>query len=171
MDDESRRAKLVRLSDGCPGQALALNDSELWEFRGRLLEALSAPRFDSVGVARAWRSFVEEAGKESAVQRTRAALALKLLVELLDDALRLSLGKPARMADADGSRVLEGFAKRAGAERLMSMLERCLEGDAHIDRRVQLVLAVEALADSLGTAIQGAGNPGHLSHARVNSAP
>jgi DNA polymerase-3 subunit delta' len=150
VEDAKRRANLVRLSDGSPGQALALNDEELWKFRGVLLQTFGAPRFDSVVLAKQWRSFVEEAGKESAVQRTRAALALELLVELLDDALRLSLGKAARLTDPDELRVLENLAKRAGPERFIAMLERCLEGDAHLDRRVQLVLVLDALADALG---------------------
>jgi DNA polymerase-3 subunit delta' len=150
VEDKKRRTNLVRLSDGSPGQALALADPALWEFRQKLVQGLAAPRFDSVFLAEAWVSFVHEAGKESAVQRSRAALALKLLVELLDDALRLSVGKKARITDSDELRVLDDLAKRAGPERLMAMLERCLEGDAHIDRRVQLVLVLESLADALG---------------------
>jgi DNA polymerase-3 subunit delta' len=148
--DAKMRDNLVRLSGGSPGQALALADSALWEFRSRLLQALASPRFDSVALSREWWSFVEDAGKESAVQRTRAGLALKLLVELLDDVLRLSLGKEARITEPEELRLLEGLAKRVEPERLLQMIERCLEGDAHIDRRVQLVLALEALADALG---------------------
>jgi len=30
------------------------------------------------------------------------------------------------------------------------LLERCLEADAHIDRRVQLLLVLEAVLDALG---------------------
>ena len=33
--------------------------------------------------------------------------------------------------------------------RLLELLERCLEADLHIDRRVQLVLVLEALLDAL----------------------
>jgi DNA polymerase-3 subunit delta' len=150
VHDAKIRANLVRLSDGSPGQALALNDSALWGFRGKLLDAFTASRVDSVALAREWRAFVEEAGKESAVQRGRASLALKLLVDLLDDAIRISLGKPARVADAKDLRVLESLAKRVDTEQLLAILDRCLEGDAHIDRRVQLVLALEALSDALG---------------------
>src|SRR5262249_28488028 len=62
VNDDEKRANLVRLSDGSPGQALALNDAHLWKFRGKLLEALASPRFDSVALARQWRSFVEDAG-------------------------------------------------------------------------------------------------------------
>src|SRR5262249_38052799 len=41
--DESLRANLVRLSDGSPGQALALADPALWKFRETLLRAFAAP--------------------------------------------------------------------------------------------------------------------------------
>ena len=143
-------SELVRLSGGSPGQALALADEELWRFRQFLLQALAAPRFNSVTLARQWWAFVEEAGKESAVQRSRAGLALRLLVEMLDDALRASVGQPARVTSQDEERILQDLAQRAGPERLMAMLERSLDGDAHIDRRVQLVLVLEALADALG---------------------
>jgi DNA polymerase-3 subunit delta' len=148
--EEKRRPQLIRLSGGSPGQALALADEALWSFRRTLLQALAAPRFDSVGLAKQWWAFVEEAGKESALQRSRAALAVRLLVELLDDALCLSVGRPARTTEPDEVRTLESLARRAGTDRLTAMLERSLDGDAHIDRRVQLVLALEALTDSLG---------------------
>jgi DNA polymerase-3 subunit delta' len=147
--EETRRPQLIRLSNGSPGQALALSDEELWKFRETMLQALSAPRFDSVGLGRDWREFVEQAGKESALQRSHAALALRMMVELLDDAVRLSVGQRARVSDPSELRVLKSLAHRAGPEKLMAMLERCLDADAHIDRRVQLVLVLEALTDAL----------------------
>jgi DNA polymerase-3 subunit delta' len=148
--EEKRRRQLIRLSGGSPGQALALADEALWKFRAVLLQALAAPRFDSVGLAKQWWAFVEEAGKESALQRSRAALAVRLLVELLDDTVCLSAGRPARVSEADEARILGKLAERVGAELLIAMLERSLDCDAHIDRRVQLVLALEALTDALG---------------------
>lgn len=147
---EKRIPELVRLSSGSPGQALALADEALWKFRRTLLQAFAALRFDSVALAKQWWAFVEEAGKESALQRSRAALALRLLVELLDDALRISVGQPARVTEPDELHVIQSLAQRAGPERLLAMLERCLDGDAYIDRRVQLVLVLEALLDALG---------------------
>jgi len=150
VEDAIRRADLVRLAQGSPGQALALAHQALGEFRRTLLEALAAPRFDSVALGRAWTRFAEEAGKDMAAQRCRAALALLLLVELLNDALCLSLGKPARITDAEELRALQALVKRVDPEGLLEVLERCLEGDAHIDRRVQLVLLLEALTDALG---------------------
>jgi hypothetical protein len=60
------------------------------------------------------------------------------------------VGQPARVKAPDEQRILQSLAERAGTERLMAMLERSLDGDAHIERRVQLVLVLEALADGLG---------------------
>jgi DNA polymerase-3 subunit delta' len=150
VEDARRRADLVRLAGGSPGQALALSDPALWEFRRTLLKALAAPRLDSVTLGRDWMRFTEEAGKDSAGQRRRAALAVQLLIELLDDALRLNLGKPARITEPEELRTLEGLAKRLHPEQFLDVLERCLDGDVHIDRRVQLVLLLEALTDALG---------------------
>jgi DNA polymerase-3 subunit delta' len=149
VEDKSLADRLVRLSGGSPGQALALADPALWDFRRALLKGLTQPRPDSVALAKDWAQFVEEAGKESATQRRRAALALRLLVDLLDDALRLGLGGDARVAEASELPVLRELAESAGPDRLLELLERCLEADTQIDRRVQLVLVLEALLDAL----------------------
>jgi DNA polymerase-3 subunit delta' len=103
-----------------------------------------------VALAKAWTAFVEEAGKESALQRQRAALVLRLLIELLQDVLRLRLGGTARSAEPGEVPALQEMAKRIDPERMLAALERCLDGDMQIDRRVQLVLVLEALMDALG---------------------
>lgn len=141
--------RLVRLGGGSPGQALALADPALWQFRRTLLHGVVQSRFDSVGLAKQWAQFVEEAGKESAAQRRRAALALRLLIDCLNDALHVATGAPAQMADAEDLGTLQELAKRLGPEKLMECLDRCLEADAHLDRRVQLVLVLEGLMDAL----------------------
>ena len=41
------------------------------------------------------------------------------------------------------------MAARSDAERLLALLERCLEADQQIDWRAQLVLVLEALVDAL----------------------
>jgi DNA polymerase-3 subunit delta' len=142
--------RLTRLSGGSLGQAQALADPALWEFRHRLLEGFAAPQPETVALSKAWWGFVEEAGKESAQQRRRASLVLKLLIEWLDDALALSVGTSPRLAEPDDLPLLQKLAERCGPERLLAALERCLEADMHVDRKVQLVLALEALSDALG---------------------
>jgi DNA polymerase-3 subunit delta' len=150
VEDPALLGRLARLSGGSPGQARALADPALWEFRRTFLQKLTAPQIDSAGVARAWGEFVEEAGKESAAQRQRAALVLRLVIDFLADVLRLQLGGTPRLAEPDEVRALEVLAKRVDVEKTLATLERCLRGDEHIDRRVQLALALEALTDELG---------------------
>jgi DNA polymerase-3 subunit delta' len=120
------------------------------------LQALTRPRFDSVALARQWLEFVEQAGKESALQRRRASLTLRLLIDLLNDALRLSVDAEPVAANAAEAVSLKKLANALGADQLLEVLNRCLEADAQIDRYVQLVLVIEALADALGQHV-GAG--------------
>lgn len=142
--------RVVRQSGGSPGQALALADPALWDFRKTLLQALTRPRFDSVALAKDWLEFVEKAGKESALQRRRASLTLRLLIDLLSEALRLSVGAEPVGAKTDEAASLRKLAEGMGADLLLELLNRCLEADTQIDRYVQLVLVIEALADALG---------------------
>jgi DNA polymerase III subunit delta' len=131
---------LLHLAAGSPGQALELADPELWEFRKRLVSALTAAKPDTVAAAKEWMEFVEEAGKESAVQRRRAGQVLRLLIAFLGQALTA----PA----TDGDAAARAIADRLGPDRLLQLLERSLEADHHLDRKVQLVLALEALTDA-----------------------
>jgi DNA polymerase-3 subunit delta' len=146
--DAAHGARLARLSGGSPGQALALADAELWKFRRVLLDGLVRPQPDTVGLSRAWMEFVEEAGKDSASQRRRARLVLRLLIEFLTDALGLSLGKSPNLSD--DLPLLQSLCQRLDADCLVNLLERCLEAEMHIDRYAQLVLVLEGLVDSLG---------------------
>jgi DNA polymerase-3 subunit delta' len=150
VDDSAFVEKLTRLSDGSPGTALALADPALWEFRRTLLQGFVQPRLDSVGLARAWMEFIEGAGKESAARRRRASLVTRLLVDFLSDALRQSVQGTPRRGEAEDRPALEALGRRTRPEQLLALIDRCLEADAQIDRRVQLVLILEALLDALG---------------------
>jgi hypothetical protein len=54
------------------------------------------------------------------------------------------------MAESGDLRDLQELATRTGTEKLLDWLDRAMEADRQIDRRVQLVLVLEALADALG---------------------
>ncbi len=150
VEDTALRARLARLSGGSPGMARELADPALWEFRRELLAGLVKSPIPTVELSHQWMDFVEEAGKDSAVQRRRAQLVVRLLVDFLDDALTLSTNGTPRRTEANEYAGLETLARRAGPDRLLEALERCLEADRQIDRRVQLVLILEALMDALG---------------------
>ncbi len=150
IEDEALVRRLARLSGGSPGQARALADPALWEFRRTFLEKLAAAPIESVGLARMWNEFVEEAGKESAAQRQRATLVLRLLIDFLNDVLRVQMGGAPRWTETDERQILETLASRVDVDRTIALLERCLQGDEQIDRRAQLSLILEAMTDELG---------------------
>jgi DNA polymerase-3 subunit delta' len=159
LEDPALVERLARLSGGSPGQAEALAEPALWEFRRTLLEGLTRPQIDSVALAQAWVRFVEEAGKEAAAQRRRAALMVRLLIDFLNAALSLRVGATPTLAEPEDLPALQALADRADADQLVELLQRCLDAAAQIDRRVQLVLVLEALVDALGQksrALQGA---------------
>jgi DNA polymerase-3 subunit delta' len=149
IDDPALVERLAQMSGGSPGRARALADPDLWAFRRTLLHGLTQPQIDSVGLARKLMEFVEEAGKESAAQRRRASLLLDLLLDFFSNALALVAGGQPRLAEAEDLQALREFAKRADPDRLLDLMARCLEAGVQIDRRVQLVLVVEALLDAL----------------------
>lgn len=149
-DDASLIARAVRRSAGSPGQAVALADPELWEFRRTMVQSLAAPKFDSVALAAKWMEFIEKAGKESPPQRRRASLTLQLLIDLLADAMRLGVGAPARAAEPEEIPMLQKLAGRLGPDVLQELVNRCLDADAQVDRYVQVALVIEAMTDAMG---------------------
>lgn len=150
IDDPTLRARLVRLSAGSPGMAKELADPALWDFRRDLMAGLTKTPILYVDLSHKWIDFVEESGKESAAQRRRAQLVLRFIIDFLDDALTVAMNGTPRRTEADERAGLETLARRAGPDRLLEALERCLEADRQIDRRVQLVLILEGLMDALG---------------------
>jgi DNA polymerase-3 subunit delta' len=148
VEDAALRQRLVSLSGGSPGLALTLADPALLDFRRRLVDAVSRPQFDAVPLAKEWNSLAESAGKESAAQRGRAKLLLRLLVDFLTDAVAVGEGGEPRRSEPADRPALDALAARAKPEVLIGLLERCLEADEQIDRRVQLVLVLEALLDA-----------------------
>jgi DNA polymerase III subunit delta' len=153
VEDSRLRARLVRLGRGSPGQALALADPALWKFRKELIEALLQPMPDSAALAQGLVHFVEDAGKEMASQRRRAGLVLRLLIEFFDDVLAVRLGANPRLSEPEEMENLRVLAQRVDPEKLLRILERCLEADVQIDRYIQLVLVLEALVDALGATL------------------
>ena len=148
VTDPDRVDRLVRLAQGSAGQALALNDDSLWAFRGTLVDGLGAKKPDPIGLAETWSRFIEEAGKESSAQRQRASLVIRLLLDLLALALQLSLGTDVA-GDPSEVAKLRILVDRLGPDGMADLIEKCVEADYHVDRRVQLVLVTELLVDHL----------------------
>ncbi|HEX3149152.1 MAG TPA: DNA polymerase III subunit [Gemmataceae bacterium] len=149
ITEADRLDRLVRVAGGSIGQALALDDETLWAFRKKLLGALTSTKLDVFELATEWTHDIEEAGKEAAIRRRRASLQLRLLIGLLQDAQRASLGVTPVVADKSEAAQLSAFAERIGPDMLMAWIDRAAEADLQVDRKVQLELTIEAFADSL----------------------
>lgn len=148
VSDPTVLDRLVRLSKGSASRAVALNDETVWQFRQTLLSALGTSKPDPVSLAAKVNGFVEEAGKDGAVQRPRASLAILLITDLVQTALRISVEAEVPGLDAMERGKLQSVAA-IGPDALADMLEACAEADRYVERRVQLVLLVEQLADRL----------------------
>lgn len=147
IEDAAQRERLVQLAGGSAAQALALNDEGFWEVRRKLIDGLTAPRPNFTALAETWKVFYEEAGKETAGQRLRASLVIRFLVEALQHALRLSLRADAPGLDPAEEPRLREFADRLGPDRLLALIDKCVEADYHVERRVQLILVVESVVE------------------------
>ncbi len=149
LEESALVERITRLSGGSPGLAMALADPALWDFRRALLEALLQTKPDALTVMQVWTHFVEEAGKESAAQRRRASLTLRLLVQFLQTTLATRLGTRPQVLEPDDQGFLETLATRVSVDQLLALIERCLAAASQVERRVQLVLVLEGLVDDL----------------------
>lgn len=130
--DPEAIARLAAQCGGRPGFAREFADPRIWEIRTRLLAIADADHADALALAAELWGIVQEAGKDAAVQRRRATVIIRLLIDALSGAL-------ARLADAEPT-ALQAVPR----DRLVELLELCLDADMRIERRVQLQLAVEA---------------------------
>jgi len=144
-----RLDRLVRLSGGSPGQALALADDALWECRRTLLTGLASAKPNSVSLARGLVEFAEDAGKDTSLQRRRLMLVFRLLIEAMREVLAIRAGAPVRPGAADEQALLAALAGRANFETICAWIDRCLAAEDQLGRYVPLGLVAEALMDSL----------------------
>ena len=138
----------MQLAGGSPGRALALDDEEIWAFRKHLLEMLRQERIDPAATSQQWMEFIDSAGKEAAAHRQRASLIFRLLIVLLETALKLSSAAKITGIDPAEEQVLRTVGERVGEDKIVAWLDQA-DADRQVDRRVQLVLAIEAFVDAI----------------------
>ena len=143
------RERLARLAGGSVARALALNDESVWRVREELVSGITATRPNFSRLAETWQRFYEEAGKDTAGQRMRVSLVIRFVIEALEQALRLSLGASASPASPQEEARLRDFALRVGPDRLVELIDRCVEADSQVERRVQLILVIESVLEQL----------------------
>ena len=148
LPDRSLIPRLVQLAEGSPGQALALADPVLWEFRNRLIAALTNARIETLELSKAFTEFAEDAGKETSLHRARVSLTLRLFLAALRDAVRLRLGKVEPEALDGEAQLIQTLARRVSPEHSVRMVDRVLEAEVQLNRYIPIGLILEGLVDA-----------------------
>jgi DNA polymerase-3 subunit delta' len=147
IGDREKRDRLVKLAGGSVSRALALNDDTIWNAREELIAGVTSERPDFMQLAGMWLNLVEGAGKDSAAQRNRASVVIGFLIDVLRQALRFALGAQATGTTAVDERRIRVFAQRLGPDRLLELIDKCVEADSRVERRVQLILVIESVLE------------------------
>lgn len=140
--------RLVRLSGGAVGRALALADKAVAEYYESLLGAFTVARPDSFSIGKRMVEFVTAAGKDGGPKRARASLVVRMVLDLLRQSLLTSLGGTVPQVGRIEHDAISRWAA-LGPDCIADALEACTEADRGIDRRVQLEVLLEQLADRL----------------------
>jgi hypothetical protein len=74
---------------------------------------------------------------------------LRLVIDFFSDALAVASGGQPRRTGPEDLPALRQLVARTDDERILALLERCLEADQQITWRVQLVLVLESLLDAM----------------------
>jgi DNA polymerase III subunit delta' len=147
IEDAVRRERLAHLAGGSMARATALDDDAIWKVREELVAGVLSDRPNFGKLAETWEAFVQDAGKDTAAQRTRASVVVGFLVDALRQALKLALGASAAGIDAAEEPRLRAFAQRLGPDRIVELIEKCVEADYRVERRVQLILVIESVLE------------------------
>jgi len=149
--DPAEAARLARLGEGSVSRARGLADPGLTAFRRACIDELAnSSGFSPPALARRLEEFINEAGKESVVRRTRASLLMGELARLFRGVLWQTAGLDPPSPDPDDRIAIAGLAERLDPEDALVLTDRCLEADYHIQRKAYVPLIVAALAHDLG---------------------
>lgn len=154
--DQAEALRLARFSEGSLERAAELADPVLWEFRARLLEALSQAPLDAVRIAPAVTVFVEEAGREAPPRRARMRLLIGFALEFYRQVLRAISGVPPAEHD-ELNAAAQAVADRGNvdADAADAAVLRCLEALEHIDRNANQASLLECWLDDLSQITSG----------------
>ena len=141
---------LAPLAEGSLQRALELADPQLAEFRQRLFAALAKKAPDSVRLATAVSTLVDEAGKEAPRRRARLRQIVGFAVSYYRELMRQAAGAPASR-DAVLQQAISQALAAASPDplRCAAAVDRCLQTLEHIDRNANQSTTIECWLDDL----------------------
>jgi hypothetical protein len=100
-------------------------------------------------IARSLIEFVESVGKDAPAQRSRSRALLILLLDLTRQALLGQFARDRGQPMPNWGQFAETLAEMHPASRLLEVIESLIELDIALERRLQIVLLLEQLAERL----------------------
>lgn len=155
-EDREAAERGARLCEGSLTLAQGLLDPALGSEREEIFDALAAPLFNSVGLAKRLLEGIDNAGAESSAQRERAGWQIRFLVEFLREMLlRLPADEPEGEIP-QVTKLLERCDRESETTQLAveELLERTIRATEELDQNVSLPLCLEALCDELGKGLR-----------------
>lgn len=150
VNDSAQARRLAQLADGSVGRALQMAGGGLVEFRPKLFAALCRPMLESVRLAGAVQSLVDDAGQEAPRRRARFHQVLDTAVDFYRHLLRVHSGGIPSDDPEMAQYVNEAAGKiPGGAEAAAACIDHCLETGESIDRNAHPANLIEFWTDRL----------------------
>ncbi len=150
VSDRAAALELASMGEGSIARAMALADPETARFRRVLFEELAGPAATAPDLASRMLAFARTGARESAEQRRRAELMVGEIARLLQAALKARVGLALEGPAPEIAQASAQLAQHLSPEQLVSILDRCLEAEYHIGRRLYLPLVLESFIHDLG---------------------
>jgi len=150
VSDATLAARLAELSEGSIQVALDMADPELLEYRGQLLDSLTANDADAVALSKQLNAFVEEAGKEAPARRRRLRQLIGVAASYYRQIIRCLAG-----VSPDGDAQLVAAAERGAKQwrgdliSAVTCLERCLDADQQVASNAHAIALIDCWVDDL----------------------
>jgi DNA polymerase III subunit delta' len=150
VETETEAQRIAASSSGSVSQALALADPAIWQFRQTFLSQLTKLPVLNVPLSKQLAEFVDAAGKEAALRRTRSKWVVGTVAELYHQLARVLVGSTPD-ADPELNQIVTTSSKRGSwqVDTVLEAAEYCLEQQQLIDRNLNQTLFIEAWLDEL----------------------
>ena len=153
-NDPSVAKRLAAHSSGSLGKAMEMAGSEFGDFRSRLLERLADPVPDSVRLAKAVLTFVDEAGSEASARRQAVRQAIGVGADFYRHLLRGLVGHPPS-GEGELRRAVDRAVRDWPGDEILAAhcLERCLEAARQSERNAHQANLIECWLDDLANIV------------------
>lgn len=142
--DSADADALAAAAEGSVGRALEQADPDLREFQGKLLEELAAPGWNAVEVAKRTYKFVEAAGTDAYLRRTRVRRLIVAVSDFYRSVLQRLAGRSVSRSGALAQAAEQAAQSWPGnMESLGACLDACLDAELHLAGSANLATLME----------------------------